>query len=305
MNKKQKIEEIQDDSIATLKGHTDYVDCIAVLPDGRIASGSRDKKIIVWDSGTCKEVGRMVGHSDFVKNLVPLPNNRLLSSAYYDPILVWDTMTFEKIGSIKTKTTPHDICCISNDTFAFDEHNRICIFDLKDKSWRYIKNAHDMEGSIYCLVLHSNNILMSGGWDGMIHMWNIESLECVGTLASVGNPVSSIVVINKQTIISGTYNGVLTVWDIPSKTIVTRLGKDRRYNVSGIVSISDKYIAGGGNTGYNISIFKLKRSKLRHVGELVGHSSPMQMLAMHRNGRLLSCSTDKSIKMWDVSKWIQ
>ena len=38
----------------SLQGHTDYVSCVAVLPDGRICSGSYDKSIKIWNrQGLC------------------------------------------------------------------------------------------------------------------------------------------------------------------------------------------------------------------------------------------------------------
>ena len=48
---------------ATLEGHSDSVNALAVLPDGRLASGSRDHTIKLWDpaSGSC--AATLEGHS--------------------------------------------------------------------------------------------------------------------------------------------------------------------------------------------------------------------------------------------------
>ena len=32
-----------------LEGHTHWVTCVSVLPDGRVVSGSDDKTLRVWD----------------------------------------------------------------------------------------------------------------------------------------------------------------------------------------------------------------------------------------------------------------
>ena len=39
----------------TLSGHSSYVNCLTVLPDGRLASGSGDNTIKLWDMGLLRE----------------------------------------------------------------------------------------------------------------------------------------------------------------------------------------------------------------------------------------------------------
>jgi WD40 repeat protein len=54
------LQEMLDNSKATLRGHTDEVECVAFAPGGKLlASGAKDGTIRLWDTGTCKEVGRL------------------------------------------------------------------------------------------------------------------------------------------------------------------------------------------------------------------------------------------------------
>ena len=49
---------------ARLEGHSDWVFALCVLPDGRLASGSLDTTIRLWDVKTGAESARLEGHSD-------------------------------------------------------------------------------------------------------------------------------------------------------------------------------------------------------------------------------------------------
>src|SRR5258707_14924866 len=50
-----------------LKGHTDIVNSVAWSPDGtRLASGSRDKTIIVWNVASGKPQTTLNGHTNLV-----------------------------------------------------------------------------------------------------------------------------------------------------------------------------------------------------------------------------------------------
>ena len=48
-----------DAEIARLEGHSDWIRALCVLPDGRLASGSSDNTIRLWDVKTGAESARL------------------------------------------------------------------------------------------------------------------------------------------------------------------------------------------------------------------------------------------------------
>jgi WD40 repeat protein len=78
---------------ARLEGHFDGVRTLCVLPDGRLASGSNDRTIRLWDVTTGAETARLEGHSDGVIALCVLPDGRLASGSNDRTIRLWDVTT--------------------------------------------------------------------------------------------------------------------------------------------------------------------------------------------------------------------
>jgi len=91
-----------------LKGHTDYVLCLARLADGRLASGSVDTSIIIWSVAEEKQVAKLEGHTESVTNLAALADGWLVSGSGDKTIRVCP-MLYKAISRIVACSSAFDI----------------------------------------------------------------------------------------------------------------------------------------------------------------------------------------------------
>lgn len=75
-------------------GHTDWVTSCGILLDGRIISGSMDKRLCLWDKSavSCKD---LIGHNGSVSKVKVDERNVAISSAYDSALIVWNLDTLE------------------------------------------------------------------------------------------------------------------------------------------------------------------------------------------------------------------
>ena len=75
----------------TLEGHTDTIHCVVELDDGRVASGSGDNTIKVWEMRRGGDKLTLQGHEQPVTCVAELPGKRLLSGSEDCTVRVWTT----------------------------------------------------------------------------------------------------------------------------------------------------------------------------------------------------------------------
>ena len=77
--------------VATLEGHRHIVSSLAALEGGRLASGSDDGMIKIWDLATGECVATLEGHDDTVISVAVLEGGRLASGSADNTIKIWDS----------------------------------------------------------------------------------------------------------------------------------------------------------------------------------------------------------------------
>src|SRR3989339_731220 len=200
------------DLISTLVGHTKFVISIAFSPDGmKIASGSYDETIKLWDISIGNVINTFSGHTDVIRCVAFSPDGTKLASAsgYYDKtIKLWDVNSGTEIKT-------------------------------------FIGHTSD----IYSIAFSPDGTkLASGSLDHTIKIWETNSGNLINTFLGHSVVVISVVFSTDGSMLAScSGDSTIKIWDINSGTIIkTFIGHTGRVRTV-TFSPDGLLLASGGN----------------------------------------------------------
>lgn len=240
-------------------GTSNFINSLCVLEGNRLACGSGDSCITLWDltTGLCYLI--LIGHTSAVNDLLELPDGSLASCSNDHTIRVWDS----KLGTCLRTLSEHtnwvlSLCLSKNNRIvsgSYDETLRI--WTMTGECLRVLR-GHTY--GVYCVCALSDGIIASGSVDNTIKLWDMLSTDAIGTL-------------------EGHTETVLALCPLSDR--------ERCFASAGI----DKTI--------RIWSPVLASSPIYHCLKVLrGHTDSIRAIRQLADGKIVSCGYDDPIKVW-------
>lgn len=204
-----------------VEGHTDEVLALAMSSDGRyLASGGKDRKVVIWDAREFKWIKSFGGHKDLVSALVFRKGTHQLFSASYDRTVKIFDLSPQVMGYIETLFGHQDVITsvdslrsetaltcgardksvrfwkvVEENQLVFRGGGRSALRDVLEgipvddeeaekrrEKEKAKKGTNDYhEGSIDCVAFIDEATFLSGGDSGAIRLWSNNKKKAVYT----------------------------------------------------------------------------------------------------------------------------
>ena len=276
----------------TISGHDAKIVCITELYIGKIATGSYDNTIKIWNINRYNQE-KTINEEGNVLCLLEFENGMLLSGTNKNNINLFNLnnnniKTFSFKGHqlwvnnlIKLNDIYFASCSNDNDIRIWDYKNRICTNILK---------GH-VDG-VLTIILLSDGTLCSGSADLSIKIWDLNTCQCYSTLLGHKKWIKCLCQLSNQFIVSGSDDKTIKVW-INNKCVKNLEGHSK--SVRTICQINNNFFASG-SFDKTIKIWDIFTFSC--VQTIYGHKDLILTIIRRSNGDIISCSNDHEIKIW-------
>ena len=282
----------------TLDQHQDKVVSLIELSSGKIATGSYDKTIKIWNikkfecEMTLNEEGNVFCLLEFEPNL-------LLSGTDKNTIQLWD-INNNKNNYLK-KFEGHTLW-VNGLVKCNDKYFASCSNDEDIRIWNFttLKCENILKGHsdcVLCLINLMDGKLCSGSSDCSIKIWDWEKNICELTLEDNKDWIKCLYQLKNGYILSGLNDGTIKIWEKDKNTynLFGHLG-----SIRGFCQINDQYFA---SSSFDKTIKIWDINIMKCINTLKGHKSNVIGI-IFINNYLISCSNDKTIKFWKNSNTV-
>ena len=279
-----------------LQYHTEPIFCSAVLKDGRIATGSKDKEIIVFNNKTFKPDLTIKEHNGVVVNMIELSTGYLASCSEDKTIKIYDVglKTYKVIQTLKDHTGwVSKIIELNNKQLVSCSKDKTLIFYNKDKDG--IKYKKDFS-------------ITTNGWNGPViqtkdneicYYESNEDTICFYDFIKkkTVTAFNSLLMLTKELLLICRYNKI-TVMNVYTYNIVRSIDVPDSDWISSVIRFNKEQIVTA-DENKRIILWKIEGDNLRMITKNNNaHDGCIFSLTKLPNGTILSGGLDCSAKIW-------
>ena len=188
LNDMECIKSINTHTKSDSKCDRPFISGFVEMPNGNLITSCYDKMIKVWNLNEGKCLKSIVGHNDQINYIILLKNGQLATCSDDKTIKIWDMEQLKCVQTLKGHTS--SVLCIDETS---KEHivsgcnfGTIKVWNLNNRSRNCIKTiiVNNYEGikAIECIKYYKNDLIVCGGDNRRVQIWNISTGNCVHNL---------------------------------------------------------------------------------------------------------------------------
>ena len=248
-----KLWNLQNDTVRTLRGHTDTVNSIAFSPNGELlVSVSDDRTIKLWNVHTQQNMRTLQDGTPY-RSVAFSPDGRMFATAGGHHVTIWDLPNRMEIERIDHNRAVRAVAFSSDGQLLAVGENvgegpaSVKVWDVQRRQVvvRLTANPKSVKSIKFSF---DNRYMAASGWNGHLKVWDVSNWELLHTIPNIGH--YDIAFSPDGKMLAGTNgNGYVSLWWVEDGTRVARLPGPTEYRHPVDFSLDGAYLAVGAEDG--------------------------------------------------------
>ena len=298
--------------IGTLR-HADRgrVTAVVFSPDGtRLASGSWDQSIKLWDVASRREVGAWVvpreGYSRWFLSVAFSPDGVWLASGFEDgTVRLWDVGRRTELATLRGHTGEVRSVTFSPDGAVLASaggfrDGTVRLWDVGGRTELATLRGHTGEVRSVTFSPDGAVLASAGGADGTVRLWDVERRTELATLRGHTAGVRTVAFSNDgATLVSGGADGAVLLQDVKTGNIAGIAGHGSLHSMA---LSPDGALLASAEQSNDGAVRLWDAATNTEVATLRSHTAGVTAVSFSSNGALLALgSWDHTVELWEVA----
>ena len=256
-------------AIQKLIGHTQMINSIIQLHDGRLLTGSSDYKMKFWE----EQGGR------FIETMT-------ISELTGDILCLYELKDLRIISTIKTSGAM-----------------KVWHKKMDEESYELVITLSEHKYSVTSIIQLADEKLITGSKDKTIRLWDLyeNSFRCTQIIEEHKDGVYSLCELIGGRFASGSEDKTIRIWEENNGLFKqVKLLSDHKSRVRAMVQTNNGYLITGSDK--IIIVYKLKEDNFIKLEKIDAHISSITRIIKLSDGKIASASRDTHIKIWNFGK---